>query len=175
MESVILAHFLVVTIDNLLIGRFVAAARLVDESLLIGTEGGAFEAWAWPLKILRGFDFSFLLGTSTTPVRGQDIVRSISVDPAVTTLTFTYQSFTVKAHYVAAIDDPGAVILLEVDAAEPDRDNRIQSHDRWYADSHRCQHSNQLTPHHRRRRQQERLPSLVRLRQNRIPMVERVE
>ncbi len=86
---------------------------------LIGSESGTFEAWAWPLKILRGFDLSFLLGTSTTPVRGQDIVRSVSVDPAVTTLTFTFQSFTVKAHYVAAVDDPGAVILLEIDAAEP--------------------------------------------------------
>jgi len=86
---------------------------------LLGTESGSFEAWAYPLKILRNFEFAFLIGSSTVPVQGRDIVRFVSVDPAVTTLTFTYQSFTVRAHYVAAIDEPGAVILLEVDASEP--------------------------------------------------------
>ena len=86
---------------------------------LLGFESGRFEAWAYPLKILRDFEFSFLLGTSTLPVQGRDIVRSISVDPAVTTLTFSYQSFTVRAHYVTAVREPGAVILLDVDATEP--------------------------------------------------------
>ncbi len=86
---------------------------------ILGAESGSFEAWAYPLKLLRNFSFSFLVGTSTVPVEGRDIVRFVSVDPAVTTLTFTFQSFTVKAHYIAAIDEPGAVILLEVDAVEP--------------------------------------------------------
>jgi hypothetical protein len=87
--------------------------------VLLGTEGGNFEAWAYPLKLLRGFELSFLLGTSTVPVQGRDIVRWVSVDPAVTTLVFTYQSFTVRAHYITAVEDPGAVILLEVDSTEP--------------------------------------------------------
>jgi len=86
---------------------------------VLGFESGNFEAWAYPLKILRNFEFSFLVGTSTVPVLGGDIVRFVSVDPAVTTLVFTYQSFTVRAHYVTAIRDPGAVILLEVDSTEP--------------------------------------------------------
>jgi hypothetical protein len=86
---------------------------------LLGFEGGGFEAWAYPLKLLRNFQFSFLLGTSTVPIEGRDIVRFVSVEPAVTTLTFTYQSFTVKAHYVAPVDEPGAAILLDVDSTEP--------------------------------------------------------
>jgi hypothetical protein len=86
---------------------------------ILGFESGNFEAWAYPLKILRGFEFSFLLGASTVPIQGRDIVRFISVDPAVTTLTFTFQSFTVRAHYITAVNDPGAVILLEVDSTEP--------------------------------------------------------
>ncbi len=36
-----------------------------------------------------------------------------------TTITFISQSFTIKANYTAAIDDPGALILLEVDAVDP--------------------------------------------------------
>ena len=86
---------------------------------LLGFEGGGFEAWAYPLKLLRNFQFSFLLGTSTVPIEGRDIVRFVSVEPAATTLTFTYQSFTVKAHYIAPVDEPGAAILLDVDSTEP--------------------------------------------------------
>jgi len=86
---------------------------------VLGFESGSFEAWAYPLKLFRNFEFSFLIGSSTMPVQGRDIVRFIDVTPARTTLTYTYQSFTVKAHYVTAVDEPGAFILLEVDSTEP--------------------------------------------------------
>ena len=86
---------------------------------LLGFESGGFEAWAYPLKLLRNFEFSFLLGASTVPIEGRDIVRFVSAQPAVTTLTYTYQSFTVKAHYLAPVDDTGTVILLDVDSTEP--------------------------------------------------------
>jgi len=86
---------------------------------VLGSESGQFEAWAYPLKILRNFSFSFLIGGSTVPIEGKDIVRFVSVDPAVTTLVFTYQSFTVRAHFVTSVRDSGAVIFLEVDSTEP--------------------------------------------------------
>jgi len=86
---------------------------------ILGRESGTFEAWAYPLKLFRNFEFSFFLGSSTEPVRAADIVRWISVSPEATTLTYVYQSFTIRAHYVAAPDDPGGVILLEVSAIEP--------------------------------------------------------
>jgi hypothetical protein len=86
---------------------------------VLGSEDGSFEAWAWPLKLLRGFEFSFLLGSSTIPVEGRDVARFIDVTPARTTVTFVHQAFTIRAHYIAAIDDPGAIILLDVDASEP--------------------------------------------------------
>jgi len=86
---------------------------------VLGFESGSFEAWAYPLKLFRNFEFSFFIGSSTVPVQGRDIVRFIDVTPARTTLTYTYQSFTVKAHYITAVDEPGAFILLEVDSTEP--------------------------------------------------------
>ena len=86
---------------------------------ILGLESGAFEAWAYPLKLVRNFEFSFLLKNSTRPIPAKDIIRFVEVTPAATTLTYTYQSFTVKATYVTAIQDPGAVILLDVDAIEP--------------------------------------------------------
>ena len=86
---------------------------------ILGFESGSFEAWAYPLKILRNFEFSFLIGSSTQPILGKDIVRDVAVTPAATTLTYAFQSFTVKATYITAIEDPGAVILLAVDSTEP--------------------------------------------------------
>jgi hypothetical protein len=86
---------------------------------LLGYESGSFEAWAYPLKLLRSFELSFLIGSSTQPISGKDIVRFIDVTPEATTLTYVYQSFSVKATFVAAIEVPGAVVLLAVDSTEP--------------------------------------------------------
>jgi glycogen debranching enzyme len=109
--------------DDLTLGRLAQLNTYFDKAgrgfAILGLETGTFEAWAYPLKLLRNFEFSFLLKNSTRPIPAKDIVRFIEVTPAATTLTYTYQSFTVKATYVTAIEDPGAVILLEVDSTEP--------------------------------------------------------
>jgi glycogen debranching enzyme len=86
---------------------------------ILGYESGSFEAWAYPLKLFRNFELSFYIGSSTEPIRGKDIVRFVSVMPEATTLTYTYQSFTVKAIYVTPIDEAGAVIFLDVNSTEP--------------------------------------------------------
>ncbi|MBN2198275.1 MAG: hypothetical protein JW747_00330 [Candidatus Aminicenantes bacterium] len=86
---------------------------------VLGTESGTFEAWAYPLKLVRNFELSFLLRTSTTPIPGRDIVSTIAATPAATTLTYVHQAFTVRAVFAVAVDEPGAVILLAVDSLEP--------------------------------------------------------
>jgi len=86
---------------------------------ILGDESGAFEVWAYPLKLFRNLQISFFIGTSTQAISGCDIVRYISVTPEATTLTYTYQSFTVKATYITPVDEPGAMILLKVDSSEP--------------------------------------------------------
>lgn len=86
---------------------------------VLGVESGAIEAWAYPLKLLRNFEFSFFIGSSTEPIRGRDIVRFISATPEATTLTYTFQSFTVRAIYVTPINEAGALILLDVNTTEP--------------------------------------------------------
>jgi hypothetical protein len=86
---------------------------------LLGTEDGTVEAWAYPLKLVRNFGLSFLIGSSTEPISGRDIVRSVRTTPEATTLTYAFQSFTVRATYVASPAEAGAVVLLAVDATEP--------------------------------------------------------
>lgn len=86
---------------------------------ILGYESGSFEAWAYPLKLFRNCELAFYIGSSTQPIFGKDIVRYIDVTPAATTLTFVFQTFTVRATYVTSVAEPGAVILLAVDATEP--------------------------------------------------------
>jgi len=86
---------------------------------ILGDESGTFEAWAYPLKILRNFKISFFVGSSTRAIEAGDIVRYVSVSPETTILTFTYQSFTVKAIYISPVNEPGAIILLKVNTEVP--------------------------------------------------------
>jgi hypothetical protein len=86
---------------------------------VLGVESGAFEAWAYPLKLFRNFELSFFLADSTRPIHAKDIVRYIDVTPDATILTYTYQSFTIKALYITPINMPGCFILLEIDTSVP--------------------------------------------------------
>jgi len=86
---------------------------------LMGLESGQFEMWCWPWKPFRNFELQFLLGSSTTPILAKDIVRTISVTPEVTTLTYTYESFTVKEHIFIPRNETGAILLLDVHSTTP--------------------------------------------------------
>jgi len=86
---------------------------------ILGYESGTFEAWAYPVKLFRNVELSFLTPSSTRPIASRDLVRTIEVRPAATTLTYTYQSFTIRATWVAAIDQTCGMILLQIDSSEP--------------------------------------------------------
>lgn len=86
---------------------------------VLGEESGSFEAWAYPLKLFRNFQLSFLVGTSTRPIPARDIVRSIRTTPEATTLTYVYQSFTIKTVLITPVDKAGAFILLDVRSTVP--------------------------------------------------------
>jgi len=86
---------------------------------VLGLESGAFEAWAYPLKLLRNFRCSFFLENSTRPLESADLARSVSVSPEATIITYVHQSFTARAIYITALDEPGAIILIEISAVAP--------------------------------------------------------
>ncbi len=86
---------------------------------ILGYESGSFEVWAYPLKLLRNFEFSFFLQNSTRPIKAADIVRYIDISPAATIITYVYQSFTVKAIFITPVGQPGAMILLSVNSDVP--------------------------------------------------------
>ncbi len=93
--------------------------KIGRKAALMGFEDGTFEMWVWPWKPLRNFQLLFFIGSSTTPIQQKDIVKTISVTPEATTLTFSYESFTVKEIIIVPVEKKGTIILLDVNTTIP--------------------------------------------------------
>ncbi|MBU2444974.1 MAG: hypothetical protein KJ666_05300 [Bacteroidetes bacterium] len=93
--------------------------KIGRKAALIGFENGSFEMWIWPWKVLRNFELQFFLGSSTTPILAKDIVRTISVTPEATILTYSYESFSVREIIFIPVEKTAAIILLDIYTTEP--------------------------------------------------------
>ena len=88
-------------------------------SALFGYENRSFEAWVYPLKVLDDFSLSFRLEGYPLEINGNDIMASIRVRPESTTLSYAHAAFTVRQVMFAPVDEPGIVVLLDVDTVLP--------------------------------------------------------
>jgi glycogen debranching enzyme len=88
-------------------------------SALFGYENRSFEAWVYPLKIVDDFALSFRLEGYPLDIAGRDIMASIQVRPDSTTLVYAHAAFTVRQIMFAPLDQPGIVIMLDVDSVLP--------------------------------------------------------
>jgi hypothetical protein len=84
-----------------------------------GTEDGAFEVWAWPLRILHGLELSFQTPMYAEPIRGRDVARSVEVTPGGATITYVHPAFTVRQRIFAPVNEPAVAMVLEVEAVRP--------------------------------------------------------
>jgi glycogen debranching enzyme len=88
-------------------------------SAWLGVETGEAELWVHPLKLASRFAIDFRIPEYLEPVRGRDVARTVEVRPEATTITYSHATFTVRQHVIAPLDEPGLLVLLEVDAARP--------------------------------------------------------
>lgn len=88
-------------------------------SAVFGYENRAFEAWTYPLKILDDFKLSFSLQGYPLDIKGEDVKASINVRPEATVFTYSHAAFTVREIIFAPVDEPGIVILLDVQSVLP--------------------------------------------------------
>ncbi len=93
--------------------------RIGRKAALMGFEDGSFEMWVWPWKPLRNFQLLFYTGSSTSPILPKDIVKTISVTPEAVTLTYSFESFTVREIIMVPVEEKGAIILLAVNTTIP--------------------------------------------------------
>ncbi|NIR42744.1 MAG: hypothetical protein GWN99_02615 [Gemmatimonadetes bacterium] len=89
------------------------------EAAFFGAETGAFEAWAWPVKLLHDFELSFKIPDYSEPIPGASVARRVIVRPELQTVVYSHATFTVKQHILVPLHEPGVIVLLDVDAVRP--------------------------------------------------------
>ncbi|HWW76883.1 MAG TPA: GH116 family glycosyl hydrolase, partial [Pyrinomonadaceae bacterium] len=89
------------------------------KSALFGYEHRQLEAWAYPLQILDRFELAFRLEGYPLEFPGADTSSTIEVRPEATVVTYTHAAFTVRQIIFAPLEEPGVVMLFDVDSALP--------------------------------------------------------
>src|SRR5215471_14136759 len=84
---------------------------------LFGREDGWFEAWIYPLKLLRDFQLKFRVGEIV--LSGDAIPRTVTVRPESSSVQYIYDSFTACATWFVPIYERAAVVQIEVNSAAP--------------------------------------------------------
>jgi glycogen debranching enzyme len=90
---------------------------------MLGTESGTFEAWVFPLKLLRDFRLVFTLDGRAMPA--ESLVRRVTARPGSFSLLYAGDDFRVTETFVAPVDQPAILIRLQVDTYTP---LRIDAH-----------------------------------------------
>lgn len=86
---------------------------------ILGKEDGTFEAWLNPIKLARDFQISVFFDGSLQPVDLADLAESVAVSPGRVTITHSHAAFTIRQTWVAAIDEPVLMLLLDIDTNRP--------------------------------------------------------
>ena len=98
-------------------GRFLEVGG--RRAALFGYETGPLEAWVYPLKLVDDFALSFRLEHYPLEILAQDVTATITVRPEATIVTYSHAAFTVREILLAPLDEPGLVVLLDVDSTLP--------------------------------------------------------
>jgi glycogen debranching enzyme len=85
----------------------------------LGSESGETEIWIHPLKVAQDFHLEFRVPQYVEPIAAASVARTVHVRPEMTTIVHAHQSFTVRQHVLAALDDAIVLVLLDVDATVP--------------------------------------------------------
>ncbi|HKG11794.1 MAG TPA: hypothetical protein VKB12_00590, partial [Pyrinomonadaceae bacterium] len=86
---------------------------------VFGYEHGRLEAWAYPLQILDDFELAFRLEGYPLELKGADTSATLEARPEATVVTYSHAAFTVRQTIFAPLDEPGVVMLFDVDSALP--------------------------------------------------------
>jgi len=90
---------------------------------MLGTESGTLEAWVFPLKLLRDFRLVFTLDGRAMPA--ESLARRVIARPGSFSLLYSGDDFQVTETFVVPVDQPGILILLQINSYVP---MRIDAH-----------------------------------------------
>ncbi|MBI4461317.1 MAG: amylo-alpha-1,6-glucosidase, partial [Acidobacteria bacterium] len=84
---------------------------------VFGRESGEFEVWVYPLKILRNFNLTFHVAGQAIP--SESLARTVAVRPESCTIVYVGDSFSARETLFVPVEEPGAIIALDIETAEP--------------------------------------------------------
>ena len=84
---------------------------------MFGNEAGQFEAWVYPLKILRNFHLRFL--TEGRVIPAETLVRTAIARPESFTLIYSGDTFTVRETFLVPVNEPGAIVKIDLETEQP--------------------------------------------------------
>ena len=96
-------------------GAFVSAVG--RRAALLGTDDGQFEAWVYPLKLLRDFHLRFHVDGRTLPA--EPLARTVITRPQSTTIVYSDGPFQVRETLFVPVHEPGAIITFDIQTERP--------------------------------------------------------
>lgn len=84
---------------------------------IFGAENGTFEAWVYPLKLFRDFRLVFHFRDRTIPAEA--FARTVTVRPETSSILYSGDTFSVLQTWLVPVDEPGAIVRIEVETREP--------------------------------------------------------
>ncbi|PYV45762.1 MAG: hypothetical protein DMG94_11645, partial [Acidobacteria bacterium] len=84
---------------------------------LFGAQDGRFEAWVYPLKLLRDFHLVFTADGREFPA--ESLARSVTARPECVIITYSADNFTVNETWFVPVDSAGAVVQLDIETWTP--------------------------------------------------------
>lgn len=85
----------------------------------LGQEDGSFEAWVYPLKILHDFELAFAIAGYSEPIPATHLATEVEIRPEASTVRYAHAAFTADVTWFVPLEEPGGLVLLDIDASEP--------------------------------------------------------
>ncbi len=86
---------------------------------ILGNQNGNLQVWVYPLKIAHDIRLSFQLEGETNPVSGEELATTLTTFPSHSSLIYSHEKWRVKEIFFVPREEPGALILLDVDTSKP--------------------------------------------------------
>ena len=87
------------------------------KAALFGKESGQFEAWIYPLKVLR--NFHLLVHTGGRVIPAETLARTLTVRPESSAILYAGDTFSIREVMFVPVHEPGAVIRFEIESSDP--------------------------------------------------------
>jgi len=97
-------------------GRYMEASG--RQAAFLGDEGGSFEAWVYPLKVLHDFELGFGIESYNRPIPADNLASEVDIRPETSTVRYSHAAFTVDATWLVPFEQQGGLVLLDIDASE---------------------------------------------------------